>query len=91
MERQKTRPDPIRHYQGNNTNHITNGILLRADLHTLFDLGLIGINQNYKVVISLSLNGTEYEKYHGSVIRLPKEKKERPSLTALASRPLPSR
>lgn len=39
-------------YMGEKTNHITNGILLRADVHTLFDIGLLGINQNYEVVIS---------------------------------------
>ncbi len=31
-------------YRGDNDHHIENGILLRADLHTLFDLGLLGID-----------------------------------------------
>ncbi|HZZ18730.1 MAG TPA: HNH endonuclease signature motif containing protein, partial [Opitutaceae bacterium] len=30
-------------YQGSATNNVTNGLLLRADIHTLFDLGLIAI------------------------------------------------
>jgi putative restriction endonuclease len=30
-------------YRGNNDNHPANGLLLRADIHTLFDLDLIGI------------------------------------------------
>lgn len=30
-------------YQGPGTNHSLNGLLLRADLHTLFDLGLLAI------------------------------------------------
>jgi 5-methylcytosine-specific restriction protein A len=46
------------------TNNITNGILLRSDFHILFDLGLIGINKSYKVIVSSSLSDTEYEKYH---------------------------
>lgn len=34
----------IRPYDGAETNHPTNGLLLRADLHTLFDLGLFVID-----------------------------------------------
>ncbi len=36
----------IRPYDGVETNHVTNGLLLRADLHTLFDLGLFVIDPN---------------------------------------------
>ena len=78
-------------YQGAKTNNITNGILLRADFHILFDLGLIGINKSYKVVVSSSLSDTEYEKYHESNIFLPMKKNERPSFEALDSRALPYR
>lgn len=77
-------------YRGEKTNHVTNGILLRADIHTLFDLGLLGVDQNYKVVVSKSLQGSEYEKYNGQKIALPANKAEQPSLPALKSRPLPS-
>lgn len=78
-------------YMGEKTNHVTNGILLRADIHTLFDLGLLGINQSYEVVISYSMKGTEYEAYNGRKIILPANKSEWPNLAALKSRPLPSR
>lgn len=78
-------------YMGEKTNHVTNGILLRADIHTLFDLGLLGINQNYEVVVSSSMKETEYETYNGRKIALPSNKAEWPSLLALKSRPLPSR
>ncbi|CAB5505481.1 hypothetical protein THERMOT_2160 [Bathymodiolus thermophilus thioautotrophic gill symbiont] len=78
-------------YQGVQTNHITNGILLRADFHILFDLGLIGVNKFYKVIVSSSLSDTEYEEYHQSDILLPKNKNEQPSLAALSSRALPYR
>lgn len=78
-------------YQGVKTNNITNGILLRADFHILFDLGLIGINTSYKVIISSSLSDTEYEKYHESDIFLPMRENERPSFAALNSRALPYR
>ena len=69
----------------------TNDILLRADIHTLFDLGLLGINQEYEVVVSSSMKTTEYENYHGQKIRLPTTSAEQPSLPALKTRPLPSR
>ena len=44
---------------------ITNGLLLRADVHTLFDLNLIGIDESGFVHISSSLKGTEYLQYEG--------------------------
>lgn len=31
-------------YRGEQDNHPANGLLLRADIHTLFDLDLLGIN-----------------------------------------------
>lgn len=34
----------IKPYRGVNDNHVTNGLLLRSDIHTLFDLDLLGIN-----------------------------------------------
>ena len=30
-------------YPGPDTQHVSNGLLLRADIHTLFDLGLVAI------------------------------------------------
>lgn len=77
-------------YQGVKTNHVTNGILLRADFHTLFDLGLIGISQDYKVVVSSSLKGTDYERYNGTRLNLPRDEAKHPSLDALKSRLLPN-
>ena len=34
----------IKPYRGEDDNHVENGLLLRADIHTLFDLDLIGID-----------------------------------------------
>ncbi len=78
-------------FQGVKTNNITNGILLRSDFHILFDLGLIGINKSYKVIVSSSLSDTEYEKYHELDIFLPTKENERPSCKALVFRALPYR
>ncbi|HGV9307507.1 TPA: HNH endonuclease [Vibrio fluvialis] len=51
-------------YRGKDTNVVANGLLLRADIHTLFDLGLMSISPiEHKVQVSKRLNGTEYEQY----------------------------
>jgi hypothetical protein len=47
---------------------ITNGLLLRADIHTLFDLHLLGINGTGMVTLSGQLVGSDYEKYSGLVV-----------------------
>lgn len=59
-------------YRGDATNHVTNGLLLRADLHTLFDLGLVGIDPDTRtVVVSQSLNDSEYIGFHGHPVAVP--------------------
>lgn len=78
-------------YMGEKTNHVTNGILLRGDIHTLFDLGLLGINEHYEIVVSISMKDTEYEAYNGKSIQLPINIAEQPSIPALRTRPLPRR
>jgi hypothetical protein len=47
---------------------VTNGILLRADIHTLFDLNLIGIDQHGVVHTSNELEQSEYSGYQGVVV-----------------------
>lgn len=72
-------------YKGSATNHVTNGLLLRADLHTLFDLGLISVEPlNYRVKVSPQLAGTEYEEFEGKKLHLPKSETAKPSEAALA-------
>lgn len=52
-------------------NDITNGLLLRADVHILFDRSLLAINpENYKVVLSTKLEGSPYSSFAG--IQIPK-------------------
>ncbi|MDM1086394.1 HNH endonuclease [Myroides odoratimimus] len=54
----------INPFRGEKDNHQSNGILLRADVHTLFDLNLIGIDpESFKVIISDKLKDSEYEQY----------------------------
>lgn len=71
-------------YKGDITNHPGNGILLRADFHTLFDLRLVAIDEvTMRLLVSHRLNGTGYEKYRGTRIRIPKEATIRPSREAI--------
>jgi HNH endonuclease len=71
-------------YKGERSNHVTNGILLRADLHTLFDLGLISVNpENMCVVVSPRLLSTEYGQLNGQKIHSPSAPLRRPSKEAL--------
>ncbi|MEH2420094.1 MAG: HNH endonuclease [Nostoc sp.] len=56
-------------------NNPSNGLLLRADLHTLFDLNLIAINPKTMMVhISPILKITEYRIFEGIKLRVPEEK-----------------
>ena len=60
----------IKPYAMNGPNNIHNGLLLRADLHKLFDLGFVTVTPNLDVVVSKKIkeqyeNGREYYAYHG--------------------------
>ena len=57
-------------YNGPTTNNATNGLLLRSDLHTLYDLNLLGIDPKTRtVVIAKSLEGSSYAKLAGRKLR----------------------
>jgi len=71
-------------YRGDDTNHVQNGILLRSDIHILFDIGKIGFAPiSHKVIVSKSLMGTAYGKLKGKTLRIPSESKNRPNEDAL--------
>ena len=71
-------------YLGKETNPVTNGLLLRSDIHTLFDLGLVGVlPEDFRVVVAEKLRGSEYAKYAGKQILLPAHVPDRPSKKAL--------
>jgi hypothetical protein len=62
----------IRPYRGLHTNDPRNGLLLRSDIHTLFDQGLLSIKPDtMTVTLSQALKGSEYEYLHGTVARRP--------------------
>lgn len=55
---------------GEYTNDLRNGLLLRADIHALFDLGLIGVTPHTLVIrVKDSLSGTTYEVLDGTVLQ----------------------
>jgi putative restriction endonuclease len=71
-------------YQGPATNDISNGLLLRADIHTLFDLGLIGVEpEQMTVVLSSRLGDSAYSLMGNVVLRIPRDDSMRPSREAL--------
>jgi hypothetical protein len=71
-------------YKGDETNDVRNGLLLRADIHTLFDLGLVAIDAGTRaVLIAPRLRGTAYEELSGKALRVPKLAKMRPSNESL--------
>ena len=73
-------------YRGPATNVAENGLLLRADLHTLFDCGLIAVDPDkLTVVISSSLQKSGYRKLDGRALRLPTVPGSGPSRKALES------
>jgi len=74
----------VRGYLGEYTNRVDNGLLLRADLHTLFDLHRIWIDDTCTVRVAESLRGTEYEVYDGQKLRLPRKSAHHPKLEHLA-------
>ena len=78
-------------YRGEATHRVDNGLLLRSDLHTLFDLGLLWITDTHQVVIADSLLGTEYEAFSGQPLRLPAQAAHRPNPAHLAKHALTAR
>ena len=74
-------------YLGEQSNPVTNGVLLRADIHTLFDLQLIGIELGtLKVKISASLTGSCFDELDGRALSVPNNESLRPSVAALEAR-----
>ncbi|URC14001.1 HNH endonuclease [Flavobacterium sp. B183] len=75
----------INPYKGKKDNHVTNGLLLRSDIHTLFDLNLIGVNpETFKIEVCKSLFKTEYEGLNNASLAF--EEGKGPSAAALGIR-----
>jgi putative restriction endonuclease len=72
-------------YAKHGPNIVSNGMLLRSDLHKLFDLGYVTIGEDQRVNVSKRIkeefeNGREYYKHHGQpLLSLPENENERPA------------
>ena len=68
----------IRPYGAGGDHEITNGLLLRTDVHRLFDLGYVTVSGDGHFEVGRRLkedfeNGLHYYAMHGKPITLPKE------------------
>lgn len=69
---------------GTQTDHVENGLLLRADIHMLFDRGLLAVDaKTMKVRLAAALKGTVYQALEGKVLATPKTGNAPPSRQAL--------
>jgi hypothetical protein len=51
-------------YLGQHTNVVTNGLLLRSDIHTLFDLQRLTVLPDLTVLLHPELRQGDYQRYH---------------------------
>jgi putative restriction endonuclease len=64
---------------------VDNGLLLRSDVHTLFDRGYLGVHpQRYELMVSPALrrefeNGEEFYSRAGELVALPDRRANRPN------------
>ncbi len=65
-------------------NDLSNGLLLRADLHNLFDLCLIAVDPAGRLEVSSTLSATSYAALAGRLLALPASPDARPSRERLA-------
>jgi hypothetical protein len=72
-------------FLGEKTNHITNGLLLRADLHTLLDCGLLAVHpQTRRVMLTKELKGSpDYKDLHNRPLRAPEPASKGPTTAVL--------
>lgn len=67
---------------------VPNGLLLRSDVHTLYDAGYLSVDPDYRLRVSERLrldfgNGKEFYERQGTVIHLPKAKVDLPARESL--------
>ena len=74
----------IRPYARGGEHRVDNGLLLRSDLHTLFDRGYLTVTPELHLEVSRRIredfqNGRHYLELHGSLVRVPDSRDEQPS------------
>ena len=78
----------IRPYSMGGEHRIDNGLLLRSDLHTLFDRGYLTVTPELRLEVSRRIredfeNGRDYYAMQGREVRAPAEAGERPGVEFL--------
>ena len=79
----------IKPYASGGKHELSNGLLLRSDLHKLFDLGYMTVDPvSRQVVVSRRIkeefeNGRDYYALHGSILHCPNDPDAVPSLANL--------
>ena len=78
----------IRPYGTGGAHEARNGLLLRRDIHKLFDDGYVTVTPQYNFEVSRSIreeyeNGRDYYAMHGTKILLPSRSEQRPDHEAL--------
>ncbi len=74
----------IRPFGEGGEHEVSNGLLLRSDIHRLFDRGYVGVTPDHRFVVSKQLkrdfsNGRSYYPLDGQSIHLPARPADRPS------------
>lgn len=75
----------IKPYALSGPHNVNNGLLLRSDLHKLFDLGYVTVTSDFRIEVSKRIkeeyeNGRDYYALQGrSLVSLPKDQSYRPS------------
>ncbi len=79
----------IRPYHAGGHHEASNGLLLRRDIHSLFDAGYVTVTPSLHFEVSRSIreefeNGRDYYALHGTRIKVPDRSDQRPNDKALA-------
>jgi predicted restriction endonuclease len=86
-----SQPNHIKPYGSGGPHEPENGLLLRSDLHTLFDQGYVTVDASqFRVVVSNRIReefeyGRDYYQMHGRAIRLPAKAIARPRMNIYPS------
>lgn len=78
----------IHSYGSGGEHEVTNGLLLRRDIHSVFDAGYVTFDDDFRMVVSDRVrtdfnNGEEYRRLHGEQLTLPRDPRSRPSVSNL--------
>lgn len=71
-------------YSETGCNNLSNGLLLRADLHTLFDLHLLAVDPKGRIEVSPKLRSTSYATLTGVSLAVPADPRAKPDPRRLA-------